>query len=98
MAKIIVWNKKAQVRFDCIIDYLQKEWSESVAENFVKSTHFKLSLLSKFPYIGRKSAKKHSVSLFNLSKHNQMFYRIEGNKIIIITIFVLRRDSAKKPF
>ena len=98
MDKVIVWNKKAQAKFDNIVLYLQKEWSERIAENFVKTTNHYLFLLSKFPYLGRKSSKNTSVRLLNITRHNQMFYRVESKKIIILAFFDLRQDSIKKTF
>ncbi len=98
MDKLIVWNKKAQAKFDKTVSYLQKDWSEKIAENFVKTTNQNLFLLSKFPHLGRKSSKNTAVRLLNITRHNQMFYRIEGRKIIILTFFDLRQDSSKKPF
>lgn len=98
MDKQIVWNKKAQIKFDNIVEYLKNEWSERIAEKFVKITSQYLFLLSKFPNIGRRSSKKPTVRLLNITRHNQMFYRVAGNKVIILTFFDLRQDSSNIPY
>lgn len=98
MDKQVVWNKIARIKFDNIVTYLKNEWSEKTAENFVKITFQYLFLLSKFPNIGRKSGKKPSIRLINITRHNQLFYRIAGNKIIILTLIDLRQDSTKKQY
>lgn len=40
MAKKIIWSKRADSKFDSILDYLLEEWGELVVVAFVKNTRF----------------------------------------------------------
>ena len=57
MDKEIVWRKKAREKFIIIIEYLQKEWSERTAEEFINKVEKKVELLKSFPQIEMKSEK-----------------------------------------
>ncbi len=52
MAKKIVWTKRADKKYDAIVEYLSKEQGERVTEEFIKRTYSFLDLLIDFPEIG----------------------------------------------
>ena len=58
MARQIIWLPKAEERFDEIIFYLQKNWTEKEVSNFIKRTETVLNLISAFPRLYRRSKKK----------------------------------------
>ncbi len=61
MAKKIVWNKRAIVKLDEIIEYQLEEVSEESAKKFFERLTENLDWLSRYPEIGRKSKKKKTI-------------------------------------
>lgn len=39
MALTIYWSKRADSKFDSIIEYIHKEWGEAVTKAFVKKVY-----------------------------------------------------------
>jgi plasmid stabilization system protein ParE len=52
MALRIFWSKRADKKFDNILDYLNTEWGEKVTSAFVKKVYDFLDILVEFPEIG----------------------------------------------
>jgi plasmid stabilization system protein ParE len=52
MALEIFWSKRADNKFDKILDYLDSEWGERVTGAFVKKVYNFLDILVDFPEIG----------------------------------------------
>ena len=49
MAKKIIWTKRANSKFNKIIDYLEQEWGPNVTQNFVRKTYDIIDLISDKP-------------------------------------------------
>lgn len=93
MALEIFWSKKADQKFDSIIDYLEKEWGEHTTSLFVKKVYDFLDLLSEFPEIGTLEKKSINVRGFVIVKQITIFYQIRDEKIIILNFY----DNRQKP-
>ena len=52
MALEIFWSKRADNKFDKILDYLNSKWGERVTSAFVKKVYDFLDILVEFPEIG----------------------------------------------
>ncbi len=96
MALEIYWTKKADKKFNQIIDYLEKEWGENSVKEFVKKVYDFLDLLSEFPEMGTLENKKKEIRGFTITKQVNLFYRISENKIILLTFFDNRQNPKKK--
>ena len=51
MALEIQWAKRADKKFDKILEYLLIEWSERVTKSFVKKAYDLIDTLAEFPEI-----------------------------------------------
>ncbi len=58
MVKRIIWTKKANNRFNKIIDYLESEWGENVTRSFVQRSYEVIELIAERPDIGALRIKK----------------------------------------
>jgi len=96
MARKIIWSKRATSKLDSLTEYLNQEWSENVAKQFVKRTFDLVELLSKQPNIGPFQNSEKKIRGILISKHNRLFYRTTSHKIIILNIFDTR-SNPKKP-
>ncbi len=52
MALEIRWTKRADIKLDHLIIYLEEEWGESVVKAFMRKLYDFLEILSEFPEIG----------------------------------------------
>lgn len=98
MAKTIIWTKKALGKLDEILGYLENESSEESASRFFQIVLDKLEVLSRYPEIGRKSKKKKTIRFQKIDKNRNVYYRIEGKKLIVIYFFDTRQHPDRNPF
>lgn len=94
MAKEIIWTKRANQKFNNIISYLEEEWSESVTEDFVRTTYNKIELLTEQPYLGSLENSELDIRGILISKHNRLFYRVVDDKVILINFFDTRSKKS----
>lgn len=52
MALKIRWYKKAEAKFDKIVEYLEVEWGEKSAEDLVQKVNRVLNLIKVYPELG----------------------------------------------
>ncbi len=94
----IYWTKRADKKFNRILNYLHAEWGESVAKAFTKKVFDFLDILSEFPEIGTIENKEKGIRGFTIIKQVNLFYRISDDKVILLNFFDNRRHPKKKKF
>ncbi|MEZ4908580.1 MAG: type II toxin-antitoxin system RelE/ParE family toxin [Saprospiraceae bacterium] len=98
MALEIIWSKKADKKFDKIIEYLLLNWGENSTKTFIKKVFNFLSILAEFPEIGSIENKEYGIRGFSIVKQINIFYKSKGDKIILLDFYDNRQDNAKKRF
>jgi len=98
MALEIVWTKRADKKFDKIIEYLSMTWGEKVTASFVKKVYDFLDILTEFPEIGTLEHKDRNIRGFTIIKQVNVFYKVTRNKIIILNFFDNKQDPSKKRY
>lgn len=98
MALTIRWSKRAEKKFDQIIQYLLIEWNEQVTATFVKKVYDFIDTLADFPEIGIIENKEKEIRGFTIIKQVSIFYHIEKHQIIILDFFDNRQSPKKKRF
>lgn len=98
MALEILWSKRADKIFDKILEYLLEEWGGKVMKSFVGEVYDFLDILSEFPEIGTIENKEKGIRGFTIVKQVNIFYKISGDKIILLDFFDNRQDPGKKRF
>ena len=98
MALTIRWAKRAQKKFDKIIEYLLIEWNEQVTEAFVKKVYEFIDTLADFPEIGIMENKEKAIRGFTIVKQINIFYHIDGSQIIILDFFDNRQAPKRKRY
>lgn len=94
----IKWSKRADKRFDKILEYLSLKFGEKVTKAFVRKTYDFLDLLIEFPQIGTLENRENGIRGYTLIKQVNLFYKIRKNHIIILDFFDNRSDPTKKRF
>ncbi|SHJ68882.1 Plasmid stabilization system protein ParE [Tangfeifania diversioriginum] len=95
MALTIFWSKRADKKFDSIIAFLLEEWGEKVTRSFVKKVYEFLDILQEFPEIGTVENKNRNIRGFVIVKQLTLFYKIQGDKIILLNFFDNRMNPRK---
>jgi plasmid stabilization system protein ParE len=76
MALEIFWSKRADNKFDKILDYLSAEWGERVTSAFVKKVYDFLDVLVEFPEIGTLENVERNIRGFIIVRQITIFYKV----------------------
>jgi len=98
MAIKIEWTEPVLQDLKTIVDYIEKEWSEALADKFIELVKERIQTLSKHPYMGMASSKYKFVRSIKLSKHNKLYYRIENDTLVLLSIFDTRQHPGKNSY
>ncbi|MBN2611684.1 MAG: type II toxin-antitoxin system RelE/ParE family toxin [Bacteroidales bacterium] len=98
MALEIFWSKRADSKFDRILDYLNSEWGERVTIAFVKKVYDFLDILVEFPEIGTLENTERNIRGFVIVKQITVFYKVTGDNIILLNFFDNRQNPKMKKF
>lgn len=94
MALKIKWTKRAASSFDKIVNYIEENWSENSAKNFVRKTNKILDQIAEnpdmCPEIEGKDVKKGVIT-----KQTSLYYRLIGKVIHLVTFWDNRQDPKK---
>ncbi len=96
MARKIVWTKRANTKFNKIIDYLEEEWGAGVTQNFVRKTYDIIELISDQSDLGTTENSEKNIKGFLLTKHNRLFYRVTETEIVLLNFFDTRSGPKRK--
>ncbi len=92
----IIWNKRADTSFGKILLYLEREWGIAVVKAFVQKVFHLLDLLSSFPEMGVVQDRTKGIRAITIVKQVNLFYRISGDKIILLIFFDNRQKPVKR--
>ena len=76
MAYQIVIKKRFTSSVNKVLTYLQIEWSQKVAIEFMTKVDRRIELLTRQPYIGAPSSKVKDVRGLMITRHNKKYYKI----------------------
>lgn len=96
MALEIKWTKRADKKFDKVIDYLLTEWGDKTTKTFVKKVYNFLDLLSFYPEIGSIENEEKEIRGFPVTKQIIIFYRLSNSTVIILDFFDNRQSKSRK--
>ncbi|MEO6718913.1 MAG: type II toxin-antitoxin system RelE/ParE family toxin [Ferruginibacter sp.] len=97
MAYQIVWTAEADNNFRSIIVYLKDNWSDRSAEKFVTRTMKKLERIAEMPY-EPKFTSQANVQMIKLDRKNVLFFSIENNNMVLLSIYPFKRDIKKSRY
>ncbi len=75
---------------------LTEERGENVTQAFEQKTENFFDLLELFPESGSMELPEREIRGFQLTKHTRVFYRIKGQRLIILSFFDVRQNPEKK--
>lgn len=93
----IIWSKKAGETFQKNVDYLKENWTPKDLEKFVARVFQYLDVLSKEPFIARKTYKTKYTYIGVIIPHISVVYRIKPRKgTLELVTFIDNRRSLRK--
>lgn len=98
MVREIVWTKRANYKFNTILEYLELEWGDRVTRNFIKRTYDIIQLISENPELGTLENQERNIRGFLLTKHNRLFYRFTNTELIVLNFFDTRSGPKRIKF
>jgi plasmid stabilization system protein ParE len=91
----IIWTSRAERSFGKILVFLQEHWPERVVRDFVIRVNDVISLIQKLPNVGMKVQGKPDMRSVVINRQTKLFYRIEGENIILFKFFDTRQHPSK---
>lgn len=91
----IVLSKRASNRLDKLLEYLEREWSLKVKDDFIKKLDKSLNQIQKFPEFCSKTDYVEGLHILVVTKQTSLYYRFNSKIIKVVTIFDNRMDPDK---
>ena len=95
MAFEVEWTDPVLKDLKSIVCYIETDWSHVMGDKFVDEVLARLKVLTKQPFMGMVSTKNTSIRSIKISKYNRLYYRIEGERLVLLNIFDLRQHPVK---
>ncbi len=97
MAYQLIQKKRFKNKLVKLLDYLETEWGFKVAKSFLEKMDNHLELISQQPFIGELGGHKNVRSIL-ITKHNRVYYTVEGNTIKILNMYDTRMNPKKNRY
>ena len=91
----IIFKKHFRNKLQNLLGYIENEFGLLVAQRFAKQLDKKFITLQQQPFIGQPSVYIQNIRSIHAGKHNRLYYRIEGNEIIIVNMYDTRINPKK---
>ncbi len=96
MVRKIRFTKKADKRFDEILVYLNREFGQTAAVDFLERTYSFFDIIVDFPQTGRIQDKEKGIYGFVLEKPVTIYYRFTNKEVVILNFFDNRTNPKKR--
>ena len=90
----LILHTRFAKRVDEVYDYLEKEWGEQQAEEFIALLQAKLKALSINPLLGSLSDTMGGVQTISITRHNRLFYKVYPKHLAILYL----KDTRKRRY
>ena len=91
----IRWTEESTQNLSTIILYLESKWTAKQLRSFFQKLEKQLLLLSLFPEAYPYSLKRRKIHRCVFSKNLTIYYTIEGEFVVLLSIFDTRQDPLK---
>lgn len=91
-------SPQAEYKLDALLLYLLTEWGMRVQQTFLDNFLHCLSIIKMNPYTFPASLQNPNIRQCVVTSLNKIFYSIEGNDIIILSVEDTRMDPQKMMF
>lgn len=88
----VIFSKRATKRLGNLFEYLEREWSSKIKDNFIKKFDKSILQIKLYPNSGTKSKEVEGLHKLVVTKQTSVYYKFDDNTINIITIFDSRMN------
>lgn len=90
----VVLSKRAKIKLENLLYYLENEWSAKSKTDFIKKLDRSIAQISKLPESCPESNIFTGLYKCVVTRQTTVYYRIKNQKIEIITLFDTRQNPA----
>ena len=98
MAYKVIYKKRFINKLVKLLQYIEGEWGQKVAEEFLDKLDRRIATLKELPLIGKPSERKPEVRTILITKHNRLYYKLTNTAIIILSMYDTRSNPKKNPY
>lgn len=98
MAYQIILKKRFTNKLVKLLTYLEQEWSHKVATNFLQKIDLRIQQLTRQPLTGISSERVEGVRSVFITRHNRLYYKVKGKKVIVLNMYDTRMNPKKKKY
>jgi plasmid stabilization system protein ParE len=81
-----------------VLDYLEQEWSQQVAADFLRKIDHWLRQLAGQPFTGATAEKIKDVGGVLINRLNRFYYKVRGKKVLVLNMYDTRMNPKKKKY
>lgn len=97
MAYQLVWSAEAEYDLKNIILYLKETWSVQSSKKFIANTNKIIEQLAVIP-IRARPTNQQFVYMHRLDRKNALFFALDGNYLILLSIYPYKKDITKSKY
>ncbi len=98
MAYQIIYKKRFNNKLVKLLQYLEKEWNEKAAIEFLNKLDERIGTLKEHPFIGKASISRPEVRAILITKHNRLYYKLSQDRVIILNMYDTRANPKKNTY
>lgn len=91
----VILSKRASVKLEKLLDYLEKKCSEKVKLEFIEKLDKSISQIQHYPESSEKSEIKKDLHRHVVTKQTTIYYRFDPKTIWIVAFFDTRMNPEK---
>lgn len=91
----VLWTEHALSELSGIIEYLEENWTERELRKFSHALDHIVELISKNPLLFQDSTLKKNIRRAVISKHTNLYYRLNSDSVEILSVFSNRQNPEK---
>ncbi len=95
MPRKVILSKRAAIKLNAILSYLEAEWPEKSKRDFIKKLDDTFNRISQNPKAFPASQKFPQIRKCVITKQVSVFYKYNSNKVFIITLFDNRQHPGR---
>lgn len=93
----VIWTPEATETFNNNLNYLEKEWSAIVYDQFIERVYDVISKISENPNLYTCVDKNRNIFRSVITKQILLFYRVKENQIYLISFWNAYQDPERRP-
>ncbi len=82
----VILSKRAAVKLEKLLEYLESEWSLRVKKDFIKKLDKSILQIQKYPESSRKSDVVKGLHMIVVTKQTSLFYRFDAKFVKVVSI------------